>query len=72
MIVNPINFKHIKSLKTDEEKDEQLDEESDEKSDFIGVNCDFCYETYDIVLDEVHGEIFCKNCGFIISDNIII
>lgn len=34
-----------------------------------GQKCDLCEETHEILLDEVHAEIFCAKCGFVLRDN---
>lgn len=70
MIVNPKNFKHVKS-QTEEEinKEEQFPMEVIHDLFLSSLKCDNCNEKKDIVYDEIHGEIICNKCGCVIVDH---
>lgn len=70
-MINPKNFKHVKS----QVKHEVLDVDDNfpvfiVPGEFlVYIRCDCCHEKMDLVYDEVHGEIICNKCGCVVVDN---
>lgn len=73
MIVNPKNFKHVKSRNNKPvEAEESWPMQIVPQVFLLGLTCDCCNEKEDIVYDEVHGELICNKCGCVIMDNFFI
>ena len=71
MFVNPKNFKHVKSQKIREETKNENQESTEVLQDWFipGLKCDNCNEKKDLVYDQIHGEIICNKCGYVIIDH---
>ena len=70
------NFKHIKAFKYPDEREIDKENESEDAKDsiliIVPVKCDCCAESYDLVYDEIHGDIICKKCGCVIRGNMLL
>ena len=73
MTIDPYkNFKHIKAFKEHDDDAEDAEDSVDSRVNFFPFKCKYCNEHYDLVYDELHGEIICKKCGHVIQCNVLL
>lgn len=64
------NLKHVKAFKKIKEEEETEESTEDSRLTFSAFKCEYCKEHYDLVYDELHGEIICRKCGHVIQSNV--